>query len=323
MGEIREEMIAALDLGTNNCRLLVARAAAPGFRVVDAFSRTVRLGEGLSTTGLLAEAAMRRTIQALTICAGKLVNRRVTRGRYVATAACREADNCGDFLERVRSETGLSIEIISTEEEARLAVAGCAPLLDPAFPYAVVFDIGGGSTELAWIRFDGRNRPAEILGVASLPVGVVTFAERYGCDLISPDFFDSMVEEARGAMMEFAIRHDVERLIAAGLVQMLGSSGTVTTLAGINLGLVRYNRATVDGCILRFDAIFSISRRLAAMNLAARAQHPCIGWERADLVVAGCAILEAICSVWPVGKLRVADRGIREGILLSLLQEQR
>ena len=230
-------------------------------------------------------------------CAGKIAHRGVTRARYVATEACRRAGNCEDFLERVHALTGIAIETITTEEEARLAVAGCAPLLDAKLPYAIVFDIGGGSTELVWLQLAADPmRDPEILGTVSLPFGVVTFAERYGGDVISRAGYDAMVREARDAMAEFAERHGVARHLEAGRVQMLGSSGTVTTLAGIHLELPRYNRSVVDGSTLVFDVVRAICDELAAMSYAERAAHPCIGSERADLVVAGCAILEAICG---------------------------
>jgi exopolyphosphatase/guanosine-5'-triphosphate,3'-diphosphate pyrophosphatase len=312
------ETYAALDLGTNNCRLLVARASGPGFRVIDAFSRIVRLGEGLNASGLLSDAAMERTIEALKICAGKIAQRGVTRARYVATEACRRAANCDDFLGRVQAETGIAIETITTGEEARLAVNGCAPLLQPTQPYAIVFDIGGGSTELVWLRQAGRRAP-EILGTISLPFGVVTLTERYGGDVFATGTWEAMVAEAEGAMTDFASRCGGVTPLAVNDVQMLGSSGTVTTLAGIHLGLARYNRSLVDGTNLSFTSIRTVSGNLARMNYAERAAHPCIGRERADLVVAGCAILEAICRLWPVGSLGVADRGVREGILFDLL----
>jgi exopolyphosphatase/guanosine-5'-triphosphate,3'-diphosphate pyrophosphatase len=318
------EVYAALDLGTNNCRLLVARATETGFRVIDAFSRIVRLGEGLSATGRLSEPAMQRTLEALKVCAGKIAHRGVTRARYVATEACRRAGNCDDFLARVHVATGIPIETISTDEEARLAVGGCAPLLDAAHPYAIVFDIGGGSTELVWLHLSpDRYSDPDIIGSVSLPFGVVTFTERYGGDMIPRAAYDAMVSEARAAMVDFAERHGVAAQLAAGNVQMLGSSGTVTTLAGIHLGLPRYNRSIVDGSTLDFGVIRDVCDRLAAMSYAERAAHPCIGSERADLVVAGCAILDAICALWPVGRLRVADRGVREGILFDLLAASR
>ena len=318
---------AALDLGTNNCRLLVARPAPSGhgggFRVVDAFSRIVRLGEGLEATGELSEAAMARTLDALKVCAAKIAHRRVRAGRSVATEACRRAANCGEFLERVRDEVGIELEIISTAEEARLVVSGCAPLLQPRLPYAVVFDIGGGSTEIVWLRHDrGRNgRPPrpEILGSISLPFGVVTFTERFGGAEVTPVIYRAMVDEAEAALAPFEQQHRIRRHIVGRRVQMIGSSGTVTTLAGIHLALPRYIRALVDGSTLTFAQIDKVSRHLAGLDLAGRAASPCVGRERADLVLSGCAILDAICATWPVGQLRVADRGVREGILFDLM----
>ena len=325
---------AALDLGTNNCRLLIARpnptGFSGGFRVVDAFSRIVRLGEGLEATGALSEAAMARTLDALRVCAGKIAHRRVASVRCVATEACRRAANCHEFLARVSDEIGLDLEIISTDEEARLVVAGCAPLLHPRTPYAIVFDIGGGSTEIVWLRHGAvnernngngaeRNARPKILGSISLPFGVVTFTERFGGIEVSPAIYRAMVAEAEAALAPFEAHHRIRREVEARRVQMIGSSGTVTTLAGIHLALPRYIRAMVDGSILTFDQIDKVSRHLAGLDLAGRAASPCVGRERADLVLSGCAILDAICATWPVGQLRVADRGIREGILFDLM----
>ena len=314
----RVPTFAALDLGTNNCRLLVATPAPGGFRVVDAFSRIVRLGEGMGTSGMLSEAAMERTIEALKVCAAKIRRQGVARARMVATEACRRADNCQDFIDRTRRATGLDLEIISSGEEARLSLAGCAPLLDATRPWALVFDIGGGSTELSWARLvDGRP---EIAGCVSLPLGVVTLGERFphGC----PQGYADMVAEVRAFLDPFDAQHGISAVLADGGVQMLGSSGTVTTLAGVHLDLQRYDRNQVDGYRLAFGAIEEVTRRIAVMPIGERERHPCIGRERADLVLAGCAILEAICRRWPVGSVRVADRGVREGILLALMAEE-
>jgi exopolyphosphatase/guanosine-5'-triphosphate,3'-diphosphate pyrophosphatase len=317
---------AALDLGTNNCRLLIARpapctaAGAPPFVVVDAFSRIVRLGEGLGQTGALSPAAMARAIEALKVCAGKLRRRNVTIARQVATEACRRASNCGEFLARVQDETGLAIETISPGEEAALALAGCAPLLDGSAPEALVFDIGGGSTELMWARLDGRGGEPELIDYLSLPYGVMNLAERADCDCLSRDAFEALIEQVRAKAEAFEARHDIRARIAAGQLQMLGTSGTVTTLAGIRMGLPSYDRARVDGCHLDFAELRAVTDHLLALDCKARALEPCIGPSRADLVLAGCAILEAICRTWPVGRLRVADRGVREGILLTLMR---
>jgi exopolyphosphatase/guanosine-5'-triphosphate,3'-diphosphate pyrophosphatase len=319
---------AALDLGTNNCRLLIARPAAGRFRVVDAFSRIVRLGEGLEATGVLSEAAMARTLEALKVCAGKIAQRPVAATRSVATEACRRAVNCAAFLDRVRDEAGIELEIISTAEEARLVVSGCAPLLHPRMPYAIVFDIGGGSTEIVWLRHGRSRGPGsgagqvacpEIHGSISLPFGVVTFTERFGGIEVTPAIYRAMVDEAEAALAPFERQHHIRHHIAARRVQMIGSSGTVTTLAGIHLALPRYIRAMVDGSTLTFAQIDNVSNHLVGLDLAGRAASPCVGRERADLVLSGCAILDAICATWPVGQLRVADRGLREGILFDLM----
>jgi exopolyphosphatase/guanosine-5'-triphosphate,3'-diphosphate pyrophosphatase len=316
---------AALDLGTNNCRLLIAHRAGHGFRVIDAFSRIVRLGEGLAASGALSEAAMARTLDALKVCAAKIGQRKVAGGRYVATEACRRAENCGAFLAQVKEAIGLDLEIISTAEEARLVVTGCAPLLHPRIPYAIVFDIGGGSTEIVWLRQESRHGAEprlEILGSVSLPFGVITFTERFGGIEVSRASYRAMVAEAEAALVPFEQSHCIRREVRARQVQMLGSSGTVTTLAGVHLALPRYIRALVDGSMLTFDQIELVSRHLAGLDIAGRAANPCVGRERADLVLSGCAILDAICSTWPVGRLRVADRGIREGILFDLMHGQ-
>jgi exopolyphosphatase / guanosine-5'-triphosphate,3'-diphosphate pyrophosphatase len=314
---------AALDLGTNNCRLLIARPAVGGFQVIDAFSRIVRLGEGLSRSGCLSDAAMTRTVQALRICARKIRQRGVTQARTVATEACRRASNCGAFLHRVRRETGLDLEIISNNEEASLAVCGCMPLLDPNMSHALVFDIGGGSTELGWMKTPPSmpNSPAMsgVGGWHSIPIGVVTLAERYGGREVTARVYDTMIGEVRDALAPFEDKHRLGELVADGRLQMLGTSGTVTTLAGVHQDLRRYDRARIDGCYLDFETVRRISRRIAAMSYRRRAAHPCIGPDRADLVIAGCAILEAVCGTWPVGRLRVADRGLREGILLTMM----
>jgi exopolyphosphatase/guanosine-5'-triphosphate,3'-diphosphate pyrophosphatase len=312
-------VFAALDLGTHNCRLLAAAPAGEGFRVVDAFSRIVRLGEGLGRTGRLSEIAMSRAIEALKVCAARLKKLGVVRQRNVATEACRRAENCGAFIARVHSETGLDLEIISAAEEARLALDGCAPLLEPGCEFAIVFDIGGGSTELMWLSRDEDGEP-RIEESVSLPYGVVTLAESYGGESLPLSAYREIVAKVTKHAAAFEGHHGIRDRIGAGKVRMLGTSGTVTTLAAVHLDLPRYNRAAVDGAYLTFDDVSRLSRSLVGMSAAERAAHPCIGPTRADLVVAGCAILEGICATWPVGRLRVADRGVREGILLDLIR---
>ena len=309
---------AAIDLGTNNCRLLIARPAREGFIVVDSFSRIVRLGEGLAASGRLSDAAMDRALSALAICADKLRRRNVGLVRSVATEACRRAVNGRAFVERVYDETGIALEIISTEQEARLAMTGCHALLEPGEGPALIFDIGGGSTELVIIDGHDADGTPHIMDWVSVPWGVVSLTESEpihhpdtAARLASYDMLRARVAEA---LAPFA-----RRLSPPENIRLLGTSGTVTTLGSVHLGLVRYDRRMVDGLVAPTQAMRDISSRLAGLAVEERAQISSIGAERADLVVAGCAILESIFDIWPAERLAVADRGIREGILRSLM----
>ncbi len=320
------ERYAALDLGTNNCRLLIATPRGRGFRVVDAFSRIVRLGEGLSVTGALSDDAMDRAVDALKVCAEKINKREVTRQRCIATQACRAAANGEAFLARVREETGLEFEIIPPEEEARLAVSGCADLLDERAAAGLIFDIGGGSTEISWVRpriVNGRAAPPEILAWESMPIGVVNVCERFGGDELSVEGYAEIVASVRERVAAFGDPAGVRGHFHAGEAHLLGTSGTVTSIAGVHLALPRYRRDAVDGLWLSAVDVRTVSEGLRAQTLAERAAEPCIGPERADLVVGGCAILEAILLEWPSERIRVADRGLREGILTGLAATKR
>ncbi|MBA4164865.1 MAG: exopolyphosphatase [Erythrobacter sp.] len=313
---------AALDLGTNNCRLLIARPTGDSFTVIDAFSRVVKLGEALTQTGRLGDAAMERTIAALHICAEKLRRRNVQLAHSVATEACRRASNGAQFIERVRRETGIALNIISAEEEARLAVLGCHILLEPGEGPAMIFDIGGGSTELVLLE-KGEGIP-RILDWQSVPWGVVSLTDTVGGWEDTPDGrterYRRMRQRVTDSFAPFAQRIAGSR--AQGDLRLLGTSGTVTTLASLHLGLPHYDRRAVDGLIVPAQSMHDISTRLSSMSVGQRRQLPCIGPDRADLVVAGCAILESILEIWPATRLGVADRGIREGILRSLMADQ-
>ncbi|MBA8818314.1 Ppx/GppA phosphatase family protein [Ochrobactrum sp. P6BSIII] len=316
-------LYAALDLGTNNCRLLVASPTRPGqFRVVDAFSRIVRLGEGLSATGKLSDNAMQRAIEALKICRDKLAGKKIRRSRLIATEACRAASNGEEFLERVREETGLELEIVDRQTEARLAVSGCGTLVARETEAVVLFDIGGGSSEIALIDVSQRRSPRlaeHIMAWTSLPVGVVTLAERFGGRNVTQESFEAMVGHVTELLSSFAERHCLGQLASSPRFHLLGTSGTVTTLAGIHLGLERYDRRRVDGMWMGSEDVTQMTSRLLSWDFDARVANPCIGADRADLVLAGCAILDAIRKVWPSEKLLVADRGLREGILTELM----
>jgi exopolyphosphatase / guanosine-5'-triphosphate,3'-diphosphate pyrophosphatase len=321
-GDVAGPTYAALDLGTNNCRLLVARPTGDSFRVVDAFSRIIRLGEGVSASGRISDAAIGRAVDALAICRDKMRHRGVTRARLIATEACRAATNGADFRARIAGEVGLELEVVDRETEATLAATGCTPLIDPNADGVVLFDIGGGSSEL--VRLDrslptGRGPPLpKIEAWVSLPVGVVTLAERYGGHVVTPETYAAMIAEVAVPVERFAAEHGGLR---DGHVHLLGTSGTVTTIAGVHLELKRYERRRVDGCWMIDGEVTRVIERLLTWTYEDRVANACIGAERADLVLAGCAILDAIRRVFPCQRLRVADRGLREGMLVQMMRE--
>jgi exopolyphosphatase/guanosine-5'-triphosphate,3'-diphosphate pyrophosphatase len=326
-------LYAALDLGTNNCRLLIATPSQGGFRVVESYSRIVRLGEGLTQSGQLQDAAMARALSALRVCSEKIKRRRTVRVRAVATQACRSASNGAAFVARVAEETGIRLQVITPREEAQLSVAGCLNLFDRSVEAALVVDVGGGSTELSWVdltddALDMRVRDFSpstlpIRAWVSLPVGVVSLAERFPEGVSDPQgWFRAMVDDVRVRIEAFQLAEPLRPIFDAGRAHLVGTSGAITGLAGLHLGLRRYDRAQIDGLWMRREDCEAATRALLKQVPAERAAQPCIGPDRADLVLAGAAILQAVQEAWPCERVRVADRGLREGLLLSLMSDK-
>ena len=331
--ESEPALYGALDLGTNNCRLLIAAPAGRSFRVVEAYSRIVRLGEGLSQTGRLSDAAMERALAALKVSAEKVRRRRVLKLKAIATQACRSAENGQAFIDRVAAETGLQLQIISPREEAQLSVAGCLNLLDRSADAALVVDVGGGSTELSWVDLSGEldtnlstfsTGKLPIKAWLSIPIGVVTLAERFPEGATATEaWFRSMVEVVKTELAAFGRAEPMRPLFDEGRAHLIGTSGAITSLAGLHLGLQRYDRSRVDGIWMTRDECEAAAASLRALTPVERAAQPCIGPDRADLVLAGAAILQAVQELWPCSRVRVADRGLREGILMSLMSTQK
>ncbi len=310
---------AAIDLGTNSCRLVIATPTPASFRIVETFSRITRLGEGIINENRLSKDAIRRTVRALKICSEVVSEYApIYRSRFVATAACRRADNCKEFLNEVKKQTGLNLEIISSQEESRLAVVGCVPLLNRNLKRLMVFDIGGGSTEISLARVTSSGKTF-IEGYVSLPYGVVTVSEAFPNKDMTNLAYDTIVERTHKLLEDFEEKHHIYEAIKNQEIQVIGTSGTVTVLGAIQLNLTRYNRSAVDGIsITKQDLEHSITR-IRRMGTEGRKKHPCIGPLKADLTIAGCAIIEGICSFWPISEITVADRGIREGMLLDMM----
>ena len=310
---------AAIDLGTNSCRLVIATPTPSSFRVVETFSKITRLGEGIINNNELSHTAIRRTINALRVCSGVLEEYApIAKSRFVATAACRRAKNCRYFLDLVKKETGLNIEIISSQEEARLAVAGCLPLLNRNIKRALVFDIGGGSTEVSLARTTNSGRMI-IEGYVSLPYGVVTVSEAFPNHDMTDLAYNTIIERTHKILAEFEEKYHISEAIAAQEIQVLGTSGTVTVLGAVHLNLPRYNRSAVDGLALSIQDVKKTITKIKRMGDEGRKKHACIGMQKADLTIAGCAIIEGLLSFWPITEITIADRGIREGILLDMM----
>ena len=314
---------AAIDLGTNSCRLVIAQPTPSSFHVVETFSKITRLGEGIINGNMLSKAAIRRTIAALKVCRGIIEEYNpIVRMRFVATAACRRALNCKEFEQAVAKETGLPMEVISSKEEARLAVVGCMPLLNRMLKRALVFDIGGGSTEISLARITETGKTF-IEGFVSLPYGVVTISEAFPGKDMTTLAYDTIVERTQDILQEFDEKYNVREGIENQEIQIIGTSGTVTVLGAVHLNLPRYNRAAVDGLAMSGEEVDKVITRIKNMGHEGRCRHSCIGKQKADLTIAGCTIIEALCSFWPIAEMTIADRGIREGILLDMMHHQK
>ncbi|OHC54665.1 MAG: exopolyphosphatase [Rhodobacterales bacterium RIFCSPHIGHO2_02_FULL_62_130] len=328
------QLYAAVDLGTNSCRMLIAQPRGSQFSVVDSFSKTVQLGVGLEASGRLSRASMGRTMQALRICQKKIEQHGVKRMRLVATEACRRAKNSREFMKQVRRETGLQVEIIAAEEEARLAVISCAPLVSAKTEQLLVVDIGGGSTELVWVDLSGvapddrarsimrlhrgfSGQPeggARVVDWISVPLGVATLKDQ---------FQDVEDDGARFALMSWFFEENLSSFSpynsaqAREGFQIIGTSGTVTTVAASYLGLRRYDRTKVDGLQMTSDQIDLVIRDYLSLGPEGRRTDPRIGRDRHTLIMSGAAILQALMRIWPTDRLSVADRGLREGLLYA------
>lgn len=321
---------AALDLGTNNCRLLIARDHGDSFKIIDSYSRVVRLGQGLASTGKLRQDSMDAAVEAIGVCVSKMKARRVKRWRCVATEACRKASNGQEFLTRVKEETGITLEIISPRVESRLAVMGCVNLVDPTKDVALVIDIGGGSTELSWVDIRKLNAGNEemrlhrppISAWASLPIGVVTLSEQVPEIDDKEIWYKEMCDFVRQTIIDAGCETRFTKHFQQGRGHLIGTSGTITSLAGIHLKLPYYQRAKVDGLWLRASDAVAVARDMGSRSFEERAQEPCIGEDRAQLLVAGCAITDVVCEIWPSKMIRVADRGLREGMLIGLMKKR-
>ena len=320
---LAKENYAAIDLGTNSCRLVIAAPTTTSFRVVETYSKVVRLGEGIIQNNELSQAAMKRTVQALKVCRGVIDEYApIVSSRFVATAACRRAKNVTQFVEMVKKDARIDLEVISPKEEARLSVVGCLPLLNRNIKRALVFDIGGGSTQISLARVT-ENGKTFVEGFVSLPYGVVTISEAFAGHEMNTLEYSTVLERTENILAEFEEKYQIREAIQNQEIQVIGTSGTVTVIGAVHLKLPRYNRSAVDGVAISAPDIQNTINRIKTMGPEGRYKHPCIGQSKSDLTLAGCAIIEALTTFWPISEITVADRGIREGILLDLMRAHR
>ena len=320
---VAQSNYVAIDLGTNSCRLVVATPTPTSFRVVETYSKVVRLGEGIIQDNELSMQAMRRTLQALKVCRGVIDEYMpIAASRFVATAACRRAKNVSSFVDMVKREAGIELEVISSKEEARLSVVGCLPLLNRNIKRVLVFDIGGGSTQISLARVTDFGKTF-IEGFVSLPYGVVTISEAFAGHEMSKLEYSTVLERTQSILQEFEDKHNIMDAILNQEIQVIGTSGTVTVIGAVHLKLPRYNRSAVDGVAISAPDIKFTINKIKNMGVEGRCKHPCIGQSKSDLTIAGCAIIEALTTFWPISEITVADRGIREGILLDLMHSKR
>ena len=318
-----QPIFTAIDLGTNSCRLVVATPTTTSFRVIETFSKVTRLGEGIIQNNELSKSAIKRTTAALKVCSGIINEYSPIKGhRYVATAACRRAKNVNEFVDKVKKETGISLEIISSKEEARLAAVGCIPLLHRDIQRMLVFDIGGGSTEISLARVTSSGNTF-IEGFVSLPYGVVTISEAFPSKDMTTLAYDTIIERTHSLLADFNDRFGICEAIKNHDIQVVGTSGTVTVIGAVHLNLTRYNRSAVDGIAITRQDVERVINKIKRMGDEGRKKHPCIGAQKADMTMSGCAIVEALLSFWPVSEITIADRGIREGILLDMMHSKR
>lgn len=323
----QQQLYAAVDLGTNNCRLLIAEPRGAGFRVVDSHSQIARLGEGLNATGRLSDTSIERAMDALSKIRAKLKKRGVGRVRCIATEACRKAENGAQFIQRVQDETGLTFKIIRPGEEVRLAVIGCHNLIDRDAEKVVVIDVGGGSTELAYVDAKSANalgvkgllQKAPIESWTSLPLGVVTLSEAFDHITDEDEAYRRMRDHAEEIIRNWPAYEKAAEAMQSGAAHLVGTSGTVTCLAALHMDLDKYRRDKVDGAWLTREQASAAITLLREAGPEGRARMPTIGPERAGLMLSGCAIIDAAWNVFPAERLRVGDRGLREGLLLSMM----
>jgi exopolyphosphatase/guanosine-5'-triphosphate,3'-diphosphate pyrophosphatase len=320
-------------------------------KVIDSFAKIISLGEGIKQTGVLSEEAIERTIVALRACKKKLDSHRIYKMRAVATEACRQASNTKSLIERVNSEIGVDLEVISPQEEARLVLKGCSGVISDEKNYGILMDIGGGSTEVVWLKINkGMTRPTiSVIDSISLPFGVVTISDTYTHSKNNQEIYTVLRKNILSTIDTFMKKNNIRTNFSKGDVQVITSSGTTTTLGSLTLGLSTYDRSSVDGKDFSSKKIVEVGEELLSRYLSSTPTTVKLGKEknfitnkffdhvldksseefkifaynRMGLLAAGVVIINSILESIGDCLVRIADRGVREGILYDLMDSLR
>lgn len=308
-------VFASIDLGTNTVRLLVVTGNSKGFTTLHSNQLITRLGEGLSHSGILKDIAMERTIKAVLDFKREASKYSPFAIWVAATSAVREAKNRNEFIEKIREVTGLELEVIPWEEEARRTLLGVFSGLDGNIKKAIVFDIGGGSTEYI-LTVD--KRLVKSVGTA---LGVVHLSEKYirkdpvddGELIILESVITNKIRNVKSQL------HDV--LCTMHDVRLIGTAGTVTTIAALDLNLHPYDPAKVNGYVLNIENVKEILKKLKNMTLEERRNIPALESGREDLIIPGAVIVIKTMEIFGFNEMIVSDYGLREGIILAKMSE--
>lgn len=314
-----KKYFAAIDLGSRNCRTIVGcQSKAGAFEYIETYSKSVSLADGVAASKKLSRKSMDRTIEALAFCSKVLSRYAGLTYLAVATDAMRRAENASVFIKRVKRELGLIISIITPQEEAYYAALGCIEVLSLETEIFVVFDIGGGSSEIALCR-QKSDKDIELIDSLSIPYGVINLLESK--DHLTFSGYSNLVQKISDLSRDFLNQY-ATTLDFVNNFQCIGTSGTTTTVAALNMNLRFYDREKINDSILQFSEILKTVHYVQSLSEDERKLHPYISQSNEDLVLGGLTILEGIVRGLPASTITVTDRGVRDGVVYALTHDK-
>ena len=296
------KITAAIVIGSYNCRIIIVNNS-PNIKILKTISVATNLIKNLSYSNEFTHKNIKKTVRCLTMFSRKMLEYNVTKYRCVATEACRQVINSDFFIGEVKKKTGLSVEIISVNEEAQLCFQSCKKYIERMNNEGILFDIGGGSTEISF--FDVKNEKFE---TSSIPLGVINLSEKinlHGKNKITfqmKRYFQSL-------------KSNLSNQIDPGF--SIGSCSTVSTLSAIHLNLTTFDRKKIEGLLLDVDEIMKIINNLRNLKVNEMLKHPCIR-KKYPLLLNGMEILEKILENFPIKQILVSQSGLTGGMIENL-----